>query len=900
MLRVSLHQFRCWESLTIEIPLNGVTLIKGNSGAGKTTILQAIVWCLYGNIRLVAPNHIDKAKTRVIVELPYSLNGTSDILTINRQKNPGRLVLTHGTNSYEDKVAQSLIDDLFGTYDIWLASCYIGQGCRNSFLTAPNTGKMEFLNNIAFHEEDPTTYIERIDAAITEADLEYKNKLAIFTNNLNSFQTLLSTTDTTKALTPEQIATTTRQIESLTQEQASLNAIKTQRDIQIAVLTNVQKQLTQANNTVITIPKADDTLTALNHQYGTLSCDTCIEVEACVKRVMDIIPMLQRRDDLVVETKKYEYQLVPYVNHDPSLHYTPDDYRNTVSRETTIRDTQRTVQNLGLLYSESHIRDTIQHHRNTLSSQERLKLEQQRDMLQNRITTLEHIKPMPPLQFPEIIPQNIAMPDYSRYDTTTLSEELTELSKKHGAISAHIQHIQRGHDVIQCPQCKSSLRHQHNTLILADTEPVNLDELAAAKQQLSVIDASIVRTRQSIQSLKNDESRMRTSYETSIVEEQKRLNNLRERIKQLEFEQQRRDIAEQDRIKQIQDYRHQLEKLSESILLIPEVIGSYKVLTAIEIDQTHALIARLSNIHIISSPSVPSQQIESYLKYHDLLQQQATAIRTHQEYIETIPIAFRSESVRNVQVYLEKLRSYWSRIRESSEEQIRLNRLKISFEEQIRAITNQIGFDPQSEIELITTQIAQLQQNLVLSTAAHQAIQYHAQITREREEVVNLNTALSDLGTFRQYAVETECRILQQIVDSINVSIQSVCTSLFDRDISIALSLFKTLKTTKNVKPVVNFAISYQGGSFDNISQMSGGEGDRASLALTLALKRLSSCPLLMLDESLASLDLNMKEASIRTIRENLNETVLIVMHDGIEGVFQNVIDLDDIATGRY
>ncbi len=55
---------------------------------------------------------------------------------------------------------------------------------------------------------------------------------------------------------------------------------------------------------------------------------------------------------------------------------------------------------------------------------------------------------------------------------------------------------------------------------------------------------------------------------------------------------------------------------------------------------------------------------------------------------------------------------------------------------------------------------------------------------------------------------------------------------------------------------------------------MSGGEGDRASLALTLALNRLSSCPLLMLDESIASLDLNMKEAAIRTIRENTNNTV--------------------------
>ena len=86
MLRVTFTQFRCWKNLTIEAPIGGITLIKGNSGIGKTTILQGITWCLYGNIRLVAPNHLEKAKTQVTIEIPYALNGVNGILTINRQK----------------------------------------------------------------------------------------------------------------------------------------------------------------------------------------------------------------------------------------------------------------------------------------------------------------------------------------------------------------------------------------------------------------------------------------------------------------------------------------------------------------------------------------------------------------------------------------------------------------------------------------------------------------------------------------------------------------------------------------------------------------------------------------------------------------------------------------------
>src|SRR3989338_6792897 len=130
VIKITFQQFRCWDSLVIEAPIGGITLIKGSSGGGKTTILQGLTWCLYGNLRLVAPNHLEKAKTREQIDMPYNLNGIGGILSINRQKNPNRLLLSHNNQTYEDKVAQSIIDDLFGTFDIWVASCYIGQGSR--------------------------------------------------------------------------------------------------------------------------------------------------------------------------------------------------------------------------------------------------------------------------------------------------------------------------------------------------------------------------------------------------------------------------------------------------------------------------------------------------------------------------------------------------------------------------------------------------------------------------------------------------------------------------------------------------------------------------------------------------------------------------------------------------
>lgn len=906
MLKVNFHRFRCWDDLNIEAPIGSITLIKGNSGVGKTTLFQGIIWCLYGNIRLVTPNHMDKAKTKVTIEIPYNLNGIDGLLTINRQKNPNRLVVTHGSNTYEDKVAQALIDDTFGNYDIWLSSCYIGQGCRNNFLTAPNTGKMELLNSIAFHEEDPTFYIERLDSVLTDTDYDYKGKLSIFTNNLNNFQSTLGCIDIGKALSPDQVDTINQEISNLTHRRHSLQIEKSQRDINLGILSNLERQLLQVNNTIIEtqnyndqLMKPNDILSNMNIKYKGYPIDTQDNIQSNIDRATDVIPLLQRRDDLTLETRKYENQLLPYINFTDHKTYTQKDLQNALSEETSYRNSQRLAQSLGVLYSEQTIKNNIESYKNILSSQERLLLERDYSILQNEIIKLEsnYNQHVTPLVFPEIIAKEINPPDYSKYNTQNLSTKLSELLLKHGSVQAHIQHLYKGHDVLECPHCKGPIRYQQGKISPADMGPTNFDEIKILQDELSKITSDISKIKQEINNLSNAEYAERSSYEHSLLLEQKRLSSLKEQTKQLELEQQRRDITKQSQFQQIQNLKEQLQIVKDKLNLLPEFIGDHstkRILTQGEIEQTHSKIAKLNTLTILSPPSISSQHIQSAINHQKLLEESCAAQSNYHTHLNIIPEEFRTESVQNIQSYIDNLRAYSKQIRDISAEILRLSNLKISLETQISTINEKICVDPSPNIDKITNEILNFQELLSLSTKAHQAIEKHKQISKEREEIVNINNTLTDLHSLRQYAVDTECRILQEIVDSINSSIENVCSTLFDSDININLSLFKTMKTTKNVKPIANFSISYRGGTFDNINQMSGGEGDRASLALTLALNRLSSCPILMLDECLASLDINMKDAAIRTIRENTNNTVLIIMHDGVEGIYDNIINCDE------
>ncbi len=890
MFTVSFHQFRCWENLRIQIPIGSVTLIKGRSGAGKTTILQGITWCLYGNIRLINPNHLDKAKPQVIVEFPWAgSSGSEGLFTINRQKNPNRLIVTHNNSVWEDKVAQAIIDDLFGSYDMWLASCYIGQGCRNNFLTAPNNGKMELLNSIAFHEEDPTVFIERIDSVITETDSNYKLRLANFTNNLTSLQKILETTDMTKTLTSDQVNNINIQIDQLQSEQVRLQSMKTQRQINIGILTNLQTQLDNTNNQYhnLKVPAPPSDLKYPDN------------IEEMMTTLSNILPLLQRRDQLLAGANQYDCQLLPYVNHTDQNTYTDADYRDAISKEIALRDSQRLAQSCGISYTETAIQQAKMKYRNMLDSQTRIKLELEYNNIQAQLTTLESNKPNDVLpSFPDITPREIPIPNYDQYSTTIMSDELSELYKKQGSIQSHIQHLQKGLDVIQCPSCNVSLRYQQGKLLNSESGPTDFNEIESVKQQLARINKEIVELNNKIQKYRDDESRERSGYEKALFLEQRRLDQLREQIKQLELEKQRRDIANQNRLQQIANLKEKLEVLSQKISVSPNIIGEKKLLSDLELDHIHSLIGKLNMCTILDTPSVSSQHINSCITYQNLLQKQFEAKQIYKDYLETIPILFREESIANCKSELERMRTYWNQNKFIKEEQIRLQRLRESLQNQINDV--EIISDPSSEMDRNVSEINRLQELLTLNKAAIQAIQYHSQITKEREEVVEIHATLSNLQIMRQFAVETECKTLQQAVDSINTSIENVCNTLFDQNITIALNLFKTMKTTKNVKPVVNFTISYQGGNFDNINQMSGGEGDRASLALTLALNRLSSCPILMFDESLASLDLNMKEAAIRALRENTSNTVLVVMHDGVDGIFDECVNLDEITEGRY
>ncbi len=142
-MKLKVKNFKCYEEKEWKFPDEGMTLIAGMSGAGKSSILGAIHYALFGTEKKT----ITFGKTSSSVE--FKFGGWK----IFRSRRPNALKITNlETNEvYEDDEAQSILNETYG--DAFDVSAYVKQNAVNSFIMMGGSEKMEFLEKFAFKRE---------------------------------------------------------------------------------------------------------------------------------------------------------------------------------------------------------------------------------------------------------------------------------------------------------------------------------------------------------------------------------------------------------------------------------------------------------------------------------------------------------------------------------------------------------------------------------------------------------------------------------------------------------------------------------------------------------------------------------------------------------------------------
>lgn len=113
--QIELHNFRQYKNAKILFSNSNeknITVIVGENGYGKTTLIRAFIWCLYGvnnfenkdllNSDIVNELELDQEK-EVSVQLTFEHDGKNYELkrTENYKKNPSNKVIRQGQNNFE-------------------------------------------------------------------------------------------------------------------------------------------------------------------------------------------------------------------------------------------------------------------------------------------------------------------------------------------------------------------------------------------------------------------------------------------------------------------------------------------------------------------------------------------------------------------------------------------------------------------------------------------------------------------------------------------------------------------------------------------------------------------------------------------------------------------------------
>ena len=170
-MKLTLENFRCYEKKELDFGDNGLTLINGSSGVGKSTLMMAIEFALFGSGTKIVSN--SKKSCSVQLEI--------DGLKIFRKKGPNHLIVNE---IYEDDAGETLIQERFGK--IFNSVSYIPQNMKKSFVLMSPSERLDFLENFAFTGIDICQIKSRTKSLIkqtydahtkTVGNLEFASKL---------------------------------------------------------------------------------------------------------------------------------------------------------------------------------------------------------------------------------------------------------------------------------------------------------------------------------------------------------------------------------------------------------------------------------------------------------------------------------------------------------------------------------------------------------------------------------------------------------------------------------------------------------------------------------------------------------------------------------------------------
>jgi len=948
-MRIKIKAFKSCLDAEYIFEAGKMTLLDGGSGAGKTTILQAIFWAMYGNMRGIYNNTGITKNLSVELTLPgikIFRKKNSDLLVLTIYENNGDQIIEmnpEGSSpifekTYENAIAQAEIDKRYGNRDLFHAATYIEQKDRCTLLSGTGAERLELLNSLSFTGESPKEYISKINTALKSATLDFEKAQAVYSSDsakfLEEVEKIPPVSYTRKDLQEmtDNISKKETQLQELYEKLLSQQRLEGS----IAYLENLSKSVKIPSLKPNPKPKLD----VFNLPEPVLANEYEIPIDIPTLEILKADKddnIILSYEDYIQEKNRLTTLSKQLTKEKLLLEKLKKELREQKEREEKRRVWEQEKQGLEeelrdkpiskVLVTEEQIWEArnleklVEEEKNKA---EKIGIEYDLDVISSKLVPLEKTLESY-LKCEANLETYSKLLDVEKKLTETYEPDVEAIEKISSKLFEELSDMKRGLDVLSCPSCDSHLRYTKSSLELADHSPISKTTLGKKQKEYD----------DSVKKL-NEEKKLSSQYKNLLVERScydlddnerfemesydstrlPRLQRLIANLKDIKFYEPL-SVFELEEQFSIQEKRKSLEKLEQQY---ETLIGNN--ITEEQVSEQEEKVNELDNSTETSEEleSLYQQEQERLKKNQALLKAVSQKMDKQQAVIKELQKkeANRLSKIKLFKVekkkWIEKKDRFEKQNQVAMEEYLVIERENEAIQKEIETVYNCI-FSYRGQIEHLQLQIdlelktchANLRAEIGFDKTKMEEMKLYIDmvlvLTKKQEELdkqslfcIEKENDVAALQELKLTALQVEAEHLQDTVTNINYMLQTTLPIFFHDPITMVLHLYKKTKDSKKdnyLKPGLNFEISYKGSRFDDVKSLSGGEGDRISLALLLALNFCSSSPLLMMDECVSSLEQELKESVLEAIKLVPDKTIIVIDHDEtMTGFYDTVISI--------
>lgn len=924
-MKLHLKNFRIYEDRAFDLGSSGITLIAGKSGQGKSTILLAITFALYGTGTKLQTN--GKKSCSVLLEM--------DGIKIFRSKCPNKVLVN---DIYENETGESIIREKFGNNLV----SYIPQNMSESFVHMTPMARLSFLEKFAFGDIDIVAIKSKIKDLIrtfTDAHNKSLGGLELLTNLLAESQKPakiefpLPGEKASKELIADhrsRLATIHQQQEESESSLAKMKIVlcaRTHADMRIASLSHhIEEYTLRLNKSVANHSKITETPESLELVVDKLDAILFYKQYIIIKNKYDsdMEKISKIKSEEMSEMKRSLENLLAQRS---AIHISSPPLDLLASLEKKLLLSKRRKDYIAYTTDLAKLDAMKSLERETMASQLSI-LEKKLcpdDLVGYIENTAELIAVMSEKQTIERKLSNLKVAPNPAEQLAKLKIEIDNAN-----VVAEKQRAQRF--VYKCPHCAKSARMVDNVLVVSEwsSEQVPtipsafIPGLAAQQEKLLAMREPYTRYISNMEDLTEQLNTQNARLE-EFDSDGTTLDELREMLVQLKMDQVEQSVTSREIAKL--NHRIVTNTYSDAVSIFEKGVNKLKLSLGVfnfiddaesEDEDTlrQAIDSAKRDIYTINENTERyaslTQKIEAIQHNitNTIFSASVKILESELKHIDTIPVEIDADeeetrtSIHTIRTLLEKKQVYWDDIATSIKEIDATTQMILDINNEflyIHGDTSSLQSDITTLEKTIDDCITNYKNQEILVSRLDEWARYAVEFKKwkglkerfdkEKTDESLLRKKTEALLLLKDKVLETQSISISNLIDNINTHAQIFLDKFFtDNPISVKIVAFKEGKSGD--KPCINLEIDYRGIEHD-LSMLSGGEMSRVTLAFTLALSEIHNAPLIMLDESTASLDQECVGDVIEGIHDTFREKlVLLIAHQVVKGVFDTTIDL--------